>query len=71
MISMYEVTPHETPIPILETSNKERAIKAARDWCVSNNKDCTVCEILYATEKNKDKRLHYTKTPIWNSLFHE
>ena len=22
-------------------------------------------------EKNKGKGLHYTKTPIWNSLFHE
>ncbi len=71
MIVTYEVKPHETSIPILETSNKERAIKTARDWCTSNNKDCNVYEILYANEKNKDKGLHYTKTPIWNSLFHE
>ena len=71
MIVTYEVKPHETSIPILETPNKERAIKAARDWCASNNKDCNVYEILYANEKNKSKRLPYTKTPIWNSLFHE
>ena len=24
-----------------------------------------------SNEKNKGKGLHYTKTPIWNSLFHE
>ena len=71
MIVMYEVTPHEASIPILETPNKERAIKTARDWCASNNKDCSVCEVLYANEKNKGKGLHYTKTPIRNSLFHE
>ena len=51
MIAMYEVAPHETSIPILETPNKERAIKAARDWCASNDKDCNVYEILYANEK--------------------
>lgn len=51
MIVTYEVKPHETSIPILETSNKERAIKTARDWCTSNNKDCNVYEILYANEK--------------------
>ena len=71
MIVMYEVTPHETSSSILETPNKERAVKAARDWCASNNKDCNVYEILYANEKNKSKGLHYTKTPIWNSLFHK
>ena len=71
MIVTYEVKPHETSIPILETSNKERAIKTARDWCTSNNKDCNVYEILYANEKNKGKGLYYTKTLIWNSLFHE
>ena len=53
MIVMYEVTPHEASIPILETPNKERAVKTARDWCASNNKDCSVCEVLYANEKIK------------------